>query len=102
MEEYEKESKSARGGGLTLFVTGCAVGAALGVLFAPQKGEETRKDVGNWLKERREKSKAILQSIKSIVPANKGQLKAAIKAGREAYLHQVHQTNSNGRRTVRA
>ena len=34
--------------GIRAFVWGCAMGAALGVLFAPKRGEDTRADLQNW------------------------------------------------------
>lgn len=73
------------GNGLIYFVTGCAVGAALGVLFAPKSGEETREQLGEWIKERRDKSADLLAKIKGEAIAKKDQVAAAIKAGRQAY-----------------
>lgn len=77
------DSRTARNVGLVLF--GAAVGAALGVLLAPKSGKETREDILDWLKERREKSTQLLGRIKENLPAKKEQLVAAIKAGKQAY-----------------
>jgi len=35
--------------GLRAFLWGCALGAILGLLYAPKRGEETRADVQRWL-----------------------------------------------------
>ncbi len=52
------------GGGLFYFLAGAAVGAALGVLFAPRAGDETREQLADWMKERREKAADLLQKVK--------------------------------------
>ena len=35
---------------------GCAIGALFGVLFAPQRGEETRAELQKWVQERQEQA----------------------------------------------
>ena len=54
MREKEIEVRTGSiGFGSLLF--GAAVGAILGVLFAPAKGQETREKVSDWLKTQKEK-----------------------------------------------
>ena len=52
-----KENKKKKG--LGKFILGAGIGAALGVLFAPKSGKETRKDLKNKLDELVEKVKGI-------------------------------------------
>ena len=72
-------------GGALLFVTGAAVGAALGVLFAPRAGSETREQLTDWLKDRREKGSDLLHKVKDESFAKKEALIAAAKAAKQAY-----------------
>ena len=71
--------------GLIYFALGAAVGAALGILLAPKSGKETREDIADWLKERREKGAEFLHQLKEEIPAKKEQIAAAIRAGKQAY-----------------
>ena len=55
MKNKENKKKS----GLGKFVLGASVGAALGVLFAPKKGSETRKELKQKMDELIEKLKNV-------------------------------------------
>ena len=78
-------SQEAYGKDVALFVFGAAVGAALGLLFAPKSGQETREDIAEWLKERREKGADMIHKLQEEIPAKKDQIAAALKAGKQAY-----------------
>ncbi|MFA6319183.1 MAG: YtxH domain-containing protein [Elusimicrobiota bacterium] len=76
------------GNGLTMFLFGAVVGAAAGLLLAPRPGSETREQLGDWLKERREQGEGLMNKLKDFkerIPAKKNQLAAALKAGKDAY-----------------
>ncbi len=68
-----------------LFVTGAAIGAALGGIFAPRAGEETREQLADWLKERRAKGADLLHTVKDESLVKKEALFAAAKAAKQAY-----------------
>jgi gas vesicle protein len=78
-----------------LFLGGAAVGAGLALLFAPAPGSETRKKVGGWLGEVKEKGKELVEKGKVEAGHKKEQLTAAFRAGKEAY--DASKTFENGK-----
>ncbi len=81
--------------GVLFFLVGAAVGAGLGVLFAPKAGKETREQIGDWLKERREAGSDLLEKIKEEGSSKKEAITAAIKAGKQAYNESKHHESVN-------
>ena len=78
-------SDNDTGSSVLFFLTGAAIGAALGVLFAPRAGSETREQLADWLKERRERGEDLLSKVKDESVAKKDALLAAAKAAKDAY-----------------
>ena len=66
--------------GIGKFVLGAAVGAGLGVLFAPKSGEETRKELKQKIDELIEKAKNIdIKEVQENVSKKIEEIKAELK-----------------------
>lgn len=86
--------------GLSYFLLGLGLGVAVGVLFAPQSGEETRGLIkskagegGDYIKRRgdelRGSANEIVDKGRSAINTQKDQLRAAVDAGKQAYREAV-------------
>lgn len=86
--------------GLSYFFLGLGIGAAVGILFAPQAGSETRglirtkaKDSGDYLRRRseelRDQAGELVHRGKEVVSRQREQITAAVDAGRQAYRESV-------------
>ena len=75
----EKPPRRIPWGTVGLTLTAVAVGVGLGVLYAPKKGEESRKDVNAWLKAKREKTRELYTKSKETLAAKRDLIATAIK-----------------------
>ena len=69
------ESKTAKGA--ILLLTGAALGAAAGVLLAPESGKKTREKLADWLKRKKD--------VRDLLRMKTERFTHAITAGRKAY-----------------
>jgi gas vesicle protein len=88
------------------FLTGLGVGALIGVLFAPQSGEQTRDLIADKAsesreyllrrsRELREQASGLVDRGKEVLTEQRDQLAAAVEAGKQAYRAESHsQSNS--------
>jgi len=84
------------GGGLLWFLAGLGIGAAVGILYAPQSGNETREIlmakaeegreyVRKRARDARDQAGEWAQRGKEAINTQKEQIRSAVEAGRQAY-----------------
>jgi len=84
------------GSGFLWFLTGLGIGAAIGVLYAPKSGRETRdtllekaEEGRDLVKERAERARRQAEQWvdkgRDVVSQQKEQFRSAFEAGRQAY-----------------
>jgi gas vesicle protein len=84
------------GSGILWFLAGLGIGAAVGVLYAPRAGSETREALRSkaeegreFMKERarvaKEQASEWADRSRDVVSQQKDQFRAAYEAGRQAY-----------------
>ncbi len=82
--------------GILWFLAGLGIGAAVGVLYAPKSGRETREDLARYaqegseyMKDRarqyREQANEWVERGKETVTQQKDQIRSAFEAGKQAY-----------------
>lgn len=89
-------SDDRSGGGILWFLAGLGIGAAIGVLYAPKSGRETRDDIARYAQEGteqvkqrarqyREQANTWVERGKDVVAQQKDQIRSAVEAGKQAY-----------------
>lgn len=95
-KDYSMEDDNKLG----YFFLGLGVGVAVGLLFAPKSGEETRAlikskatDGADYLRKRsedlRESASGLIDKGRDVVSRQKEQINAAVQAGKQAYRESV-------------
>jgi len=84
------------------FFLGVGIGVAIGILFAPKSGEETRElirskadESKDFLKRKsgdlREQAAEVVDKSKSLLQRQKEQFSAAVDAGKQAYRESIQE-----------
>lgn len=73
-----EENKSGAGGIIAALLIGGAIGAALGILFAPAPGKVTRQKLNDWMDDEIEKGKEKLAKVGEELKHRKDQLMSAM------------------------
>jgi gas vesicle protein len=88
------------GSKVSYFLVGLGIGAAVGILFAPKSGEETRDyltskaDEGREYAQRkarelRERAEDLIERSKEIMSKQKDDISSAVDAGKETYKREA-------------
>jgi len=107
--EFPQEDNMSRddGNGFLWFLTGLGIGAAIGVLYAPKSGRETRDLIMQKAEEGREYAREGAQKAreqagqwadkgKDVLNQQKEQVRSAYEAGRQAYREATTEGNKGG------
>jgi gas vesicle protein len=84
------------GSKVSYFLVGLGIGAAIGILFAPSSGEETREFLSNKAdrgreyaqkkaRELRERAEDLIERSKEIIARQSDAVSSAVDAGKDAY-----------------
>ena len=95
------------GHGFLWFLTGIGIGAIVGLLYAPQSGDETREilmakaeEGREYLRKRtvkaRQQAEVWADRGREVYNAQKEQIRSAVEAGRQAYREKTAAGHSDG------
>jgi gas vesicle protein len=90
--EMSNQQGVGAGGVLFAFITGAAVGAAVALLFAPAKGEETRDYLGQRAREGRERATEAARQGREMVNRSRENLTTAFDRAKDQFQAATRET----------
>lgn len=78
-------SDKSSGETILAFLLGGMIGAAIGILFAPASGRETRKKIRDLVEDLESGAEDFIANINEKVHDEKKRIDAALEAGKKAY-----------------
>ncbi len=82
------EEKGIHGSTVIAFLAGGLIGAGLALLYAPQSGKETRRQIGDLASDLKDKASTwsgdVKDKVGGFIDREKSAIKGAYEAGREA------------------
>ena len=98
--------ESDSGGGIRWFLLGAVVGAGLGLLFAPQSGERTRRDLARRGRKLRDRAEELIEDytddVVEEVQEGKKKLQRTASTARESMERRLADARSRARAAVGA
>lgn len=93
MLDHERSNREAvhngysngHGGALAGFIAGAAIGAGVALLLAPSSGAETQRRIGHFARKVKDGIGHGADKAASEIGAIKGDVRAAVSAGKEAF-----------------
>ncbi|HOW27549.1 MAG TPA: YtxH domain-containing protein [Elusimicrobiota bacterium] len=77
------EDKNGASSLFLAFLVGGMVGAALGLLLAPQSGKDTRKKIKKWAEDLEDQGEEWIEKGKEVLEEKADRVKHAYEAGRK-------------------
>jgi gas vesicle protein len=102
-----EERCGCSGGGILWFLAGLGIGAAVGVLYAPKSGKETREQILSAAEEGREivteharrykqQAQDWAERGRDVLSQQKENIRTAFEAGRQAYRETATEPEDKG------
>jgi gas vesicle protein len=74
----------------TIFAVGALIGAGIALLYAPQSGKETRKQLAKKARQLKDKAQDTVESAQEFINDRKADFAAVIHSGKEEVDHTKH------------
>lgn len=82
-----QETPSSRSS-FTIFAVGALIGAGIALLYAPQSGKETRKQLARKARQLKDKAQETIENTQEFISDRKADFAAVIHSGKETADHE--------------